>query len=61
MPIKVTTAKNKFEFIYPDNNWKVMKLKNVDPKEFKVDEDEFLCKVKIIKSYIDPDSGIKIF
>ncbi len=61
MPLKATTSPNHFEFIYPTTKWQTMKLKNFDPKEFKVDEDEFLCKTKIYRSYIDPESKIKIF
>ncbi len=61
MPVKVTTSKNKYEFIYPTEKWQDMKLKNFDPRDFKVDEDEFYCAVKIFRSYIDPESSIKIF
>ncbi|MFZ1081454.1 MAG: M1 family metallopeptidase [Candidatus Kryptoniota bacterium] len=61
MPIKVTTSKNRFEFIHPTTEWQTMKLVKFDPKDFKVDEDEFFCKVKINRYYIDPRSDIKIF
>ncbi len=61
MPLKVTTSPNNFEFIYPTTQWQTLKLKDFDPKDFKVDEDEFLCKVKIYRQYIDPESKIKIF
>ncbi len=61
MPLKVTTSPNHFEFIYPTTQWQTLKLKDFDPKDFKVDEDEFLCKVKIYLEYIDPESSIKIF
>ena len=61
MPIKVTTSKNHFEFIHPTTKWQTMKLVKFDPKDFKVDEDEFYCKVKINRYYIDPKSNIKIF
>ncbi len=60
MPLKVTTSPNHFEFIYPTTSWQTLKLKNIDPKDFKVDEDEFLCKVKIYRQYIDPESKIKL-
>jgi len=61
MPLKVTTSPTHFEFIYPTTSWQTLKLKNFDPKDFKVDEDEFLCKVKVYRSYIDPESSIKIY
>ncbi len=61
MPIKVTTAKDHFEFIYPTTKFKTMKLKDFNPKDFKVDKDEFFCAVKIWRYYIDPKSNINIF
>ncbi|MGC8654723.1 MAG: M1 family metallopeptidase [Candidatus Kryptoniota bacterium] len=60
MPVKVTTSKGHFEFIYPTTNWQTILLKNLDPKDFRVDEDEFYCNVKIYRYYIDPKSNIKI-
>jgi len=60
MPIKVTTSKEHFVFIHPTTEWQTLKLKDFDPKDFKVDKDEFLCKTKIYKSNIDPDSKIKL-
>jgi aminopeptidase N len=61
MPIKVTTSKGNFEFIYPTTKFQTMKLKDFDPKDFKVDEGEFLCGLKIYRSYVDPASDINIF
>jgi len=61
MPIKVTTSKGRFEFIYPTTKFQTMKLENFDPKDFKIDEDEFLCGKKIYRSYVDPESDINIF
>lgn len=61
MPIKVTTSKNHFELIHPTTEWQTMRLKNFDPRNFRVDEDEFFCKVKINRYYIDPNSDIKTF
>ncbi len=61
MPIKVTTAKDHFEMIHPTAKWQTMKLKNFDPKDFRVDEDEFYCKVKIYRYYLDPKSSLKLF
>ncbi|HEY9165836.1 MAG TPA: M1 family metallopeptidase [Candidatus Kryptonia bacterium] len=61
MPIKVTTARDHFEFIHPTTDWQTMKVKNLDPKDFKVDEDEFFCKVRILRFYLDPNSEVKLF
>jgi aminopeptidase N len=61
MPVKVTTSKDNYEFIYPTTKFKTMKLKDFDPKDFKVDEDEFLCGTKIYRSYVDPESNIDIY
>jgi aminopeptidase N len=61
MPIKVTISKNHFVFIYPTTKFQSMKLKKFDPKDFKVDENEFLCGTKIYRSYVDPKSDINIF
>lgn len=61
MPIKVTTAKGVYKFIHPTTQWQTMKLKNFDPEDFKVDESEFFCKVRILRSYIDPKSDVKTF
>ncbi|MGA7722600.1 MAG: M1 family metallopeptidase [Ignavibacteriaceae bacterium] len=61
MPIKVTTSKNHFEFIYPTTKYQSMKLKKFDPKDFKVDDKEFLCRSKIYRSYVDPKSNVSIF
>jgi aminopeptidase N len=51
MPVKVTTAKNRYEFIYPETEWKKMVVKGMKEKEFKVDEGGFLVKVKVVKSF----------
>ncbi len=61
MPLMVTTSKGNYAFIYPTTKWQTMKLTNLDPEDFKVDEDEFLCKVNIRRSYIAPESNIKLF
>lgn len=61
MPIRVTTSRHHFELIHPTTKWQTMKLKNFDPKDFRVDEDEFYCKVKIHRYYFDPKSDIKLF
>ena len=61
MPIKVTIRKGEFGFIYPTTDWQTISLGKFDPKDFRVDEDEFYCRVKIFRYYIDPESQIKIF
>lgn len=60
MPVKVTTAKGKYEFIYPTTEFRMLKLKGLDPEDFKVASDLFYCREKIIRSYIDPKSTIDI-
>ncbi len=60
MPIKVTIRKGEFGFIYPTTDWQTISLGKFDPKDFRVDEDEFYCRVKIFRYYIDPESQIKI-
>lgn len=47
MPIKVTTAKYDFTFIYPTQEWKMMKLKNISPEDFKIAEDLFYVKLEM--------------
>ena len=50
MPIKVTTSKNIFEFIYPDTEWKSMLLQNMTEKGFKIDTNDFYVGVKYDKN-----------
>jgi len=38
MPVKVTTAKEHYTFIYPTATWKTMTLKNMREADFEVDE-----------------------
>jgi cyclophilin family peptidyl-prolyl cis-trans isomerase len=54
MPIKVTTAPGRFEFITPTTDWQTTKLGNVAPEEFKVAEDLFYVNVRSRWSYLDP-------
>ncbi|MEP7144092.1 MAG: M1 family metallopeptidase [Ferruginibacter sp.] len=46
MPVKATTSKNNFEFIYPTNDWKNIQLQNMDSKDFKIDRDGFYIGIK---------------
>jgi aminopeptidase N len=41
MPVKVTTSRDIFAFIYPTKEWKVLDLKNMKEKDFKVATDLF--------------------
>lgn len=60
MPIKITTAKDRFEFVYPTEKVQTIRLKNFDPKDFRVDEDGFFCKTRILRFYVDPNSDIEL-
>ncbi len=55
MPIKVTTAPGKMEFIYPTTSWQTLKLGLNDPSEFAVAEDLFLVDARVSRSYLDPN------
>jgi hypothetical protein len=54
MPIKVTTAAGKYEFITPTTAWQTTKLDGLAPEDFKVAEDLFYVKVRLRSSYLDP-------
>ena len=45
MPVKVTTAKNVYTFIYPTKDWKDLELKDMKAKDFKVATDKFYVSV----------------
>jgi aminopeptidase N/cyclophilin family peptidyl-prolyl cis-trans isomerase len=53
MPIKVTTAPGKYEFITPTTDWQTKKLKGIAPEDFKVAEDLFYVNVRLRWSYLD--------
>jgi hypothetical protein len=42
MPIKVTTAIDHFEFIFPTTEWKSTRIANMKEEHFEVDENDFL-------------------
>lgn len=46
MPVKVTKAKDTFDFIYPTTSWKTITLPNMTPDEFEVDELRFYVNVE---------------
>ena len=54
MPVKVTTAPGKYEFITPTTGWQTMALGDIDPMQFKVAESLFYVDVKLNWSYVDP-------
>jgi aminopeptidase N len=54
MPIKVTTAPGKYEFITPTTEWQTKKLDGVAPEDFKVAEDLFYINVRLRWAYLDP-------
>jgi aminopeptidase N len=54
MPIKVTTAPGKYEFISPTTAWQTIQLNGLAPEDFKVAEDLFYVKVRLRSSYLDP-------
>jgi hypothetical protein len=47
MPVKVTTSKTQSSFIYPEDEWKSMKLQGMTRKTFKVHTSDFLIKVNV--------------
>lgn len=53
MPIKVTTAPKKYEFITPTTEWQTIELRGMNPQDFKVAEDLFLVDVKLRWVYLD--------
>jgi aminopeptidase N len=52
MPIKVTTSKDKFEFIHPTTEWQTTELRGIHPTEFRVAEDLFFVDVKLSRVYL---------
>jgi aminopeptidase N len=54
MPVRVTTSRNKYEFIYPTTSWQRMSIGKINPEEFKVEEDRFYVTLRLGWSYIDP-------
>jgi hypothetical protein len=54
MPVRVTTARNKYDFIYPTTTWQRMSIGKMNPEEFKVEEDRFYVTLRLGWSYVDP-------
>jgi aminopeptidase N len=53
MPVKVTTAPGKYEFIYPTTSWQTMELGGIDPMEFRIADDLFYADLKLGWTYMD--------
>ncbi|RDC65348.1 M1 family aminopeptidase [Adhaeribacter pallidiroseus] len=45
MPVKVTKAAGKYSFIFPTTAWQTMRLPNLSPEDFEVDQNRFYIKV----------------
>lgn len=60
MPVKVTTSKDNYDYIYPTTKWSSLTIKGLDPSDFKVAEDLFYLTTRVIHQYIDPKSSIEI-
>ena len=57
MPVKVTTAPGKYDWITPTTEWQTNRLKGLAPEDFKMAEDLFYANVRLKWSYIDPRRG----
>ncbi len=54
MPVKVTTAPGRYEFVTPTSRWQTVKLHGMAPEDFKVAQDLFYVEVRLRWSYLDP-------
>jgi len=54
MPVRVTTAPGKFEFITPTTSPQRMIIGNIKPEDFKVESDRFYVNMRLGWSYVDP-------
>ncbi|HNB10853.1 MAG TPA: M1 family peptidase, partial [bacterium] len=53
MPIRVTTTKDRYEWVTPTTEWQMMKLENLDPRDFKIEEDRFYVDKNIYWMFLD--------
>lgn len=53
MPIRVTTTKDRYEWVAPTTEWQTMKLENLDPRDFKIEEDRFYVDKNISWMFFD--------
>jgi aminopeptidase N len=54
MPIEVTTAPGKYEFITPTTEWQTNTLHHLNPEDFKIADDLFYVDLSLRWSYHDP-------
>lgn len=54
MPVRVTTAPGKYEFITPTTTWQQMSIGMMRPEEFNVERDRFYVDLRLGWSYVDP-------
>jgi aminopeptidase N len=57
MPIKVTTAKDRFEFIYPTTSFQTIELGEMALEDFRFAEDLFYVNLNLKWQYLDPNLG----
>jgi hypothetical protein len=60
MPIKVTTATDRFGWIRPTENWKSIALKLNRPEDFRVDENFYVNAKDILKPAADSTTARKV-
>jgi aminopeptidase N len=54
MPVKITTAPGKYDWITPTTAWQTNTLQGIAPEDVKMAEDLFYANVRMRWSYIDP-------
>lgn len=47
MPVKVSSGKKEYDFIYPTTSWKSMQLPGLKEKDFTVDKNDFYIGVQV--------------
>ncbi|MBC7920743.1 MAG: M1 family metallopeptidase [Ferruginibacter sp.] len=57
MPVRITTAKGKYEWIEPGTDFKTLPLKGLRFEDLKVADDRFYIDVKISAQYFDPNAA----
>ncbi len=55
MPVKVTTSKSQFEFIYPTTEDQTMELNEMALEDFQIAEDLFYVNLNLRWQYLDPE------
>lgn len=55
MPVKVTTSPGVFGFIRATTSWQTIRLDGVDPREFRIAEDQFYATVDLRWAYLVPE------